>query len=259
MSARESFYTYGIGSPATFLHFCHALGERANVKVDLSRGVIPFVTKASFVACESAFREQVFDIPRPANRNKLTGIARTDIIRGHMSGGVIFYVNGNEQEDLFKIEKTLKGLRFGGGTLLAEQNGIKALDKPEQLLFGLAGFTPKKSFVFSIEKIKKDLEFKEGSPKTDYDFMDRFIYSITPHKSKGWKCPFLAGYRFLETPVKRMEARHITARDLHVFAEPVLGVLQWVSCSISKGESASRWYINHNESGIRYSNEPNGE
>jgi hypothetical protein len=264
MSARESFYTYGVGSPATFLHFCHAFGARANVPVNLNRGIIPFVTYADIVGRKESFEKYVFgkyvfDIPRPANRNKITGIGRTDILRGHMSGGVIFYINGDEQDDLEKLRGTLPVMRFGGGVLISDKNCIMDSSTPEALLRGITGFTPEESSVSTIRQIRTDLLLKKEDPDPDCDFIDLFLHSITPHKSRGWKCPFLAGYRFLETPVKRTEARRITERDVHVFAEPVLGVLKWVPCSKTKKELALRWYINHNESGIRYSNEPNGE
>ena len=253
MSARESFYTYGVGSPATFLHFCHALGARANVPVNLNRGVIPFVTYADIVGKKESFGKYVFDIPRPANRNKITGIGRTDILRGHISGGVIFYINSDEQDDLEKLKSTLPAMRFGGGVLISDKNCIMASSTPEVLLRGIAGFTPEESSVSTIRQMRTDLLLKKEDPDPDCDFIDLFLHSITPHKSNGWKCPFLAGYRFLETPTKRMAARRITERDVHVFAEPVLGVLKWVSCSKPKGEISARWYINHNESGIRYS------
>lgn len=259
MSARESFYTYGVGSPATFMHFCHALGARANVPVNLNRGVIPFVTYADIVGEKESFGKYVFDISRPANRNELTGIGRTDILRGHISGGVVFYINGDEQDDLEKLKKTLPTMRFGGGVLISAKDCIWSGETPEDLLNKIGGFIPEESSVSTIRQIRTDFGLKKTEPDPDCDFIDLFLHSITPHKSNGWKCPFLAGYRFLETPVKRTEARRITERDVHVFAEPVLGVLKWVPCSKRKQELALRWYINHNESGIRYSNEQNGE
>lgn len=248
MTAKESFYNFGGVSPATFIHFAHALSERFSLGIDLEKGVVPLVSKVDLVG----FRKFTmhFSAPKPADKDNSSG--RIPIPKMNISCGIIFYARNMTKELMERIEYILPSMRFGGGII--KPAGRAVTDELDGLIRTYRGFFPVEKRLIRVKALPQSrIDMIRTLEKRDPDVLDCLIYDTSLERGrKGWKKPFLAGYRFLNEPVVRADARKITDRDVHVFAEPVLGILEWRSTK-NVGETPSVWRLSINEEGIRYS------
>lgn len=249
MSAKESFYNFGGPGPATFIHFAHALSERGGLGIDLEKGIVPLVSKVDLVGFKK--NTMRFCAPKPAD--KIQGnVGRIPIPRMNVRGGIVFYVTKTMTKDILEnIGSILLSMRFGGGIVKIGRRVVVA--DLEGLVQSYRGFFPVQKRL-SLENLPQSRrETITTLENRQPDILDCLIHETSLERGKrGWKKVFLAGYRFLNEPIAREDARRMTDRDVHVFAEPVLGLIEWRSTKTA-GKTPAVWRFDINEEGIRYS------
>ena len=248
MTAKESFYNFGGPGPATFIHFAHALSERFGLGIDLEKGIVPLVSKVDLVGFKNFTMR--FGAPRPAN--KIQGsVGRIPIPKMNIRGGIVFYAKDMTKDILENMGSILLSMRFGGG--LVKIDGRVVAADLDRLVQSYRGFCPveKRLSLKSLPQARREAitTLENRQP----DILDCLIHETSLERGKnGWKKPFLAGYRFLNEPIAREDARKITDRDVHVFVEPVLGLIEWRSTKTA-GKTPAVWRFNIDNEGIRYS------
>ena len=152
---------------------------------------------------------------------------------------------------LEKIGSILLSMRFGGGIVKIGRRVVVA--DLEGLVQSYRGFFPVQKRL-SLENLPQSRrETITTLENRQPDILDCLIHETSLERGKrGWKKVFLAGYRFLNEPIAREDARRMTDRDVHVFAEPVLGLIEWRSTKTA-GKTPAVWRFDINEEGIRYS------
>lgn len=267
-SGINSSIIYGCPGPSTFLHFAHALAARSGLSANLKEGIIPFIYKFEPVGRQNQYGDFIFDNIRSTARSgrfkgkkntkmnskdQYFGQNRTDTPKINLAGGVVFTINEMDLDSetiIKKLKSALPDMRFGGGVLLPVSTqkapgGVTELPpgNPEKL---------KQSIKGSVIP----LETRLSDPAPGKDMLDVLIDTVTlknveTKQGHGWVRPCLLGYRFLTTPRENIFARKITPKDKHVYAEPLVGAVTWVS-SWRLNTERSLWYLHMSEDRIRY-------